>query len=68
MHDTRLSPPTEGKKPEYNTQLSYLNRVDNVYVEQLMSQRHTLEVWLYERGRKSLRLGTASLPLSSLVF
>lgn len=63
-----MTNPTMGARPHYGTQLSFLDTVTEVYVTELGSKTQMLEVWLYDRGRKSILLGRAKILLSDLVY
>lgn len=52
-----MTNPTIGREPRYETQLSFLDTVSEIYVNELGSKSQVLEVWLYDRGRKSVLLG-----------
>lgn len=63
-----MTNPTIGPSPRYATQLSFLDTVTEVYVAELGAKSQQLEVWLYDRGRKSILLGKAKILLSDLVY
>lgn len=57
-----------GYRPNYNTQISFRNRVDDFYINYLSKDKMRLEVWVAESGSKGIMLGSAEILLSELVY
>jgi len=67
-HDTKVTQPTSGFMPNYNTQISFRNYMDNMYVDHLSNQKMRLEVHMAEASGRNIKLGHCDVLLSELVY
>ena len=67
-HKTRTTTLTEGSRPYYDSQISFLNRMNPSYISHIQTNKMKLEIWLAEDGKKAILLGNADLSLAELVF
>jgi hypothetical protein len=65
-HDTRHGDLAEGFDPNYATQFSFKNGVDDFYLQYLEKNTMTMDFFL-TRAHNALKLGSAKVPLSKLL-
>jgi protein fantom len=65
-HDTETSQLAEGFRPLYNTQFSFMNKVDDFYVQFLQRQSLKLDVYI-SKNNAAVHLGTCSIHLRDLI-
>ena len=67
-HKTRTTTLTQGSRPYYDAQISFMNRMNPSYIQHLQSNKMKMEVWLAENGKKAILLGSSELSLADLIF
>ena len=65
-HDTRNSDLAEGFEPNYSTQFSFKNAVDDFYIGFLEKNTMSLDFFL-SRGSNAIKIGSAKISLSKLL-
>lgn len=65
-HATETTQKSGGENPNYNTQLSFKNRVDDFYIAYITSKPLTMDVWL-SKGQKAVPLGRCEVSLKPLI-
>ena len=65
-HDSRNSDLSEGFEPNYSTQFSFKNIVDDFYIGYLEKNVMVIDFFL-SRAQNALKLGSAKVVLSKLI-
>lgn len=62
-----MTNPAVGPNPNFNSQFSFQDSMSEEYVKELGTRPQFLEVWLFERGHRTVLLGKAKIVLSDLL-
>ena len=65
-HDTRNGDLAEGFEPNYSTQFSFKNSIDDFYVQHLEKSTMTMDFFI-TRAQNAVKIGSAKIVLSKLL-
>lgn len=66
-HAKESTAPRPGAQPVYGSQMTFIDTVSEEYVNYMASIEQQLELWLHERGDRTVPLGRATILLSDFV-